>query len=72
MVVVVVHGDCSTTSISLNLSYLVIIYGIKENPSGTPRSAHTKSDIDSCVHVLKQANDNITEQSIRDCLRKFG
>jgi len=25
----------------------VVIYGIKENPSGTPRSARTKSDIDS-------------------------
>jgi len=48
-----------------------VIYGIKENPSGTPRNARTKSDIDSCIHILKQ---DITEQSIRDCLHlgKFG
>ena len=59
---------------STDRKFNVVIYGIKENPSGTPRSARTKSDIDSCVHILKQANDDITEQSIRDCLRlgKFG
>ena len=46
-----------------------MIHGIKESPKGTQRSARTKSDIESCVQVLKQANNDICVQSIRDCLR---
>ena len=45
-----------------------VIYGIKESPKGTPRSARTKTDIKSCVQILKQADDDISVQSIRDCL----
>jgi len=47
---------------SADHKFNVVVYGIKENPSGTPRSARTKSDIDCCVHIF-------TEHSIRDCLR---
>jgi len=54
---------------SSDRKFNVVIYGIKENPSGIPRSARTKSDIDSSLHILKEANNDITEHSIRDCLR---
>ena len=53
----------------IDRKFNVVVYGIKENPTGTPRSARTKSDIDCCVHILKEANNDITEQSIRDCFR---
>ena len=46
-----------------------MIYGVKESPKGTQRSARRKLDINSCVQILKQANDDISVQSIRDCLR---
>ena len=47
----------------------VAVYDIKESPTGTPRSSCTKSDIDSCVNILNKANGNISDLSIRDCLR---
>ena len=53
----------------IDRKFNVVVYGIKENPTGTPRSARTKSDIDCCVHILKEANNDITEQSIRYCFR---
>jgi len=54
--------------VSDDRKFNVVVYDIKENPSGTPRSARTKSDIDCCVHILKEANNDITEHSIRDSL----
>jgi len=39
-----------------------------QSPKGTPRGAHTKSDIESCIQTLKQADDDISVQFIRDCL----
>ena len=47
----------------------LVIYGIKENPKGTQRRARTKLDIEACVQVLKQADDDISVQSVRDCIR---
>ena len=47
----------------------VVVYGIKESPTGTQRSSRTKSDIDSCVNILNKANGDISDLSIRDCLR---
>ena len=35
----------------------VVIYGVKENPNRTPNSTHAKSDVKSCVQILKQTND---------------
>ena len=54
---------------SVDRKFNIAIYGVKESPKGTQRSARTKSDIHSCVQILKQANDDISVQSIRDCLR---
>ena len=47
----------------------VVVYGIQENPTGTPRHDRTKTDMNSCVNILKKASDDISELSIRDCLR---
>ena len=46
----------------------LVIYGIKENPKGTQTRARTKLDIEACVQVLKQADDDISVQSVRDCI----
>jgi len=46
---------------STDRKFNVVIYGIKENPSGTPWSARTRSDIDSSLHILKEANNDISE-----------
>jgi len=54
---------------SADRKFNVVIYGVKENPTGTARSTRAKSDIESCVQILKQTNDEINYQSIRDCIR---
>ena len=54
---------------AVDQKFNLVIYGIKENPKGTQRRAHTKLDIEACVQLLKQADDNISVQSIRDCIR---
>ena len=46
----------------------LVIYGVKENPKRTQRRACTKLDIEACVQVLKQPDDDIIVQSIRDCI----
>ena len=38
----------------------LVIYGIKENPKGTERRAWTKSDVEKCKQILKQADDDIS------------
>ena len=45
-----------------------MIYGVKEHPKGTDRRAWSKSDIDNCVRILKQADNDINIQSVRDCI----
>ena len=47
-----------------------MIYGVKNIPcKGTDRRARSKSDIDNCVRILKQADNDINIQSVRDCIR---
>ena len=59
----------NTIDNSVDRKFNIVIYGVKESPKGTQKNARTKLDIDSCVQILKQANDDISVQSIRDCLR---
>ena len=66
--VVPVHMDTSIFTVQLGIcktilqivnSMLWSVYG-KEKLMAPQKSAHTKSDIDSCVHILKRANEGIT------------
>ena len=54
---------------SVDRKFNLVIYGVKENPTGTQRRARIKADIEKCVQILKQADDDISIQSMRDCLR---
>lgn len=47
----------------------VVIYGIKENPSGTKRSDRQKTDFDNIIHTLSSANVPVQASSIRDFYR---
>ena len=42
----------------------LVIYGVKENPKGTERRAQTKSDNQKCGQILKQADNDVSVQSI--------
>jgi len=44
----------------------LVIFGIKESPTGTQRSDRLKADFDSSLSVLSKANKEINVQSIRD------
>ena len=46
--------------------YNLVIFGIKESPTGTQRSDRLKADFDSSLSVLSKANKRINVQSIRD------
>ena len=54
---------------SVDRKFNLVIYGVKEHPKGTDRRARSKSDIDNCVRILKQADNDINIQSVRDCVR---
>ena len=59
----------SDNSNSLDRKFNVVIYGINECPRATPRATRINSDVKSCAEILRQANDDISHHSIRDCLR---
>ena len=48
---------------SVDRKFNLVIYGVKEHPKGTDRRARSKSDIDNCVRILKQADNDINIQS---------
>ena len=45
-----------------------MIYGAKEHAKGTDRRAQSKTNIDICVKILKQAGNHINIQSVKDCI----
>ena len=46
--------------------YNVVVYGIQECPSGTPKSERNKQDVDQVLPVLSKLDADIQSFSIRD------
>ena len=47
----------------------VVIYGISESPNGTPKSQRISADFEAVAGALNPLSNDLTEQSIRDCIR---
>ena len=47
----------------------LVIYGISESPSGTPKSQRISADFEAVAGALNPLSNDFTEHSIRDCIR---
>ncbi len=54
---------------SYDRNFNIVVYGIKESSVGTSRQQRLANDIKEVLEVFTIADDTITNQSIRDCLR---
>ena len=66
---------CPTSAkLSKNLTtdsrqYNIVLYGLKEFPKGTSRSARMKQELDQIVEILTGIGSNVGPQNIRDSFR---
>ena len=44
----------------------VVVYGIKESPSNTPKTSHLKCELESLLHVLSDINNSLNSSCIQD------
>lgn len=49
--------------------YNVVVYGVAENPKGTPWASRASRDLNSVSSVISNIESSITTHSIRDCYR---
>ena len=49
--------------------FCVVVYGLNENPKGTPKHCRISNDVKSASELNQPLCPELTEQSIRDCSR---
>jgi len=59
----------TAAKIKLNRKSNLVIFGVAEHPSGTPRHTRTLKDLSAISGILSKLSSSISEQSIKDCFR---
>ena len=47
----------------------LVVFGVAEHPTGTPRHTRTLEDLSGISGILSKLSNSISEQSIKDCFR---
>ena len=47
----------------------LVVFGVAEHPTGTPRHTRTLEDLSAISGILSKLSNSISEQSIKDCFR---
>ena len=47
----------------------LVIYGIQENPTRTPRHLRSTNDLTKCLHILNDIHPGMSTNPVRDCTR---
>ena len=57
------------SAVTHDKKFNVVIYGVKESPKGSPRYTRQQKDTKAVTDIIKQVSPDISEHTIRDCVR---